>query len=81
VSDFPQPEEPRRQPDPEMAVEARAEPSAAVYHSHGESILRHLTRASRDVPTVVGNFLHLGSGGRFEPSAPKAEPVTGPAPD
>jgi rhamnosyltransferase len=40
------------------------EPSAAVYHSHGEPILRHLRRASRDVPTVVGNFLHLGSGGR-----------------
>jgi rhamnosyltransferase len=40
------------------------EPTAAVYHSHGEPILRHLRRASRDVPTVVGNFLHLGSGGR-----------------
>jgi hypothetical protein len=57
------------------------EPSAAVYHSHGEPILRHLRRASRDVPTVVGNFLHLGSGGRSLPASPKAGPVTRPAPD
>jgi rhamnosyltransferase len=40
------------------------QPSAVVYHSHGEPILKHLRRASRDVPIVVGNFLHLGSGGR-----------------
>lgn len=54
------------------------EPSAAVYHSHGEPIFRHLRRASRDVPTVVGNFLHLGSGGR---ETPTAEPATRPVPD
>jgi rhamnosyltransferase len=57
------------------------EPSAAVYHSHGEPILRHLRRASRDVPTVVGNFLHLGSGGRIVPAPSKSEPITRPAPD
>jgi rhamnosyltransferase len=54
------------------------EPSAAVYHSHGEPLLRHLRRASRDVPTVVGNFLHLGQGDR---PRPKPDPATRPAPD
>ena len=43
------------------------QPTAVVYHSHGEPILKHLRRASRDVPTVIGNFLHLGSGGRRRP--------------
>lgn len=57
------------------------EPTAAVYHSHGEPIGRHLRRASRDVPTVVGNFLHLGSGGRHAVESPKPEPLTRPAPD
>jgi GT2 family glycosyltransferase len=57
------------------------QPSAAVYHSHGEPIFRHLRRASRDVPTVVGNFLHLGSGGRLTPKPTKPAPVTPPAPD
>lgn len=57
------------------------QPSAAVYHSHGEPLLRHLRRASRDVPTVVGNFLHLGSGGRVAPRPSKREPITRPAPD
>jgi rhamnosyltransferase len=56
------------------------EPTAAVYHSHGEPLIKHLRRASRDIPTVVGNFLHLGSGGRVRKSA-RAEPVTRPAPD
>jgi glycosyltransferase involved in cell wall biosynthesis len=56
------------------------EPTAAVYHSHGEPIGRHLRRASRDIPTVVGNFLHLGSGGRPAPE-PKPGPATRPAPD
>jgi glycosyltransferase involved in cell wall biosynthesis len=55
------------------------QPSAAVYHSHGEPILTHLRRASRDVPTVVGNFLHLGSAGRARPT--KSEAATRPAPD
>lgn len=56
------------------------QPSAAVYHSHGEPLLRHLRRASRDVPTVVGNLLHLGPGGR--PSRPPAgEAATRPVPD
>jgi GT2 family glycosyltransferase len=40
------------------------EPTARVYHSHGESLRKHLLRASRDVPTIIGNLLHLGSGGR-----------------
>jgi rhamnosyltransferase len=44
------------------------EPTAAVYHSHGEPPLKHLRRASRDIPTVVGNWLHLGSGGRLRHS-------------
>jgi rhamnosyltransferase len=57
------------------------QPTAAVYHSHGEPIFRHLRRASRDVPTVVGNFLHLGSGGRLTPKPTKPAPVTPPAPD
>jgi rhamnosyltransferase len=57
------------------------EPTAPVYHSHGEPILRHLRRASRDVPTVVGNFLHLGSGGRIVRKPPPVKPVTRPAPD
>jgi rhamnosyltransferase len=56
------------------------QPTAGVYHSHGESILRHLRRASRDVPTIVGNLLHLGSG--VEPDAsPRPGPATRPAPD
>lgn len=53
------------------------EPMAVVYHSHGEPIGRHLRRASRDIPTVVGNFLHLGSGGRLASKSPS----TRPAPD
>jgi rhamnosyltransferase len=57
------------------------EPTGAVYHSHGESVLRHLRRASRDVPTVVGNFLHLGSGDHEAPKPANAEPATRPAPD
>jgi len=54
------------------------QPTAPVYHSHGEPILRHLRRASRDVPTVVGNFLHLGSGGRIDRKPPAAGPITRP---
>jgi rhamnosyltransferase len=57
------------------------QPTAAVYHSHGEPITRHLLRASRDVPTVVGNFLHLGEGGRQRLKPADASPVTRPAPD
>jgi rhamnosyltransferase len=57
------------------------QPTAPVYHSHGEPILRHLQRASRDVPTVVGNFLHLGSGGRTVRKRSTTEPVTRPVPD
>ena len=56
------------------------EPSAAVYHSHGEPIARHLRRASRDIPTVVGNVLHLGSGGRAR-RPERTGPITRPAPD
>jgi len=56
------------------------QPTAAVYHSHGEPLWRHLRRASRDVPTVIGNLMHLGSGGRRRAAAP-GEPVTRPAPD
>jgi rhamnosyltransferase len=57
------------------------QPTASVYHSHGEPILRHLRRASRDVPTIVGNVLHLGSGGRIEHESPHAGPATRAAPD
>src|SRR5205823_11405318 len=57
------------------------EPTAMVYHSHGEPILAHLRRASRDVPTVVGNVLHLGSGGLIARRPSRAAPVTRPAPD
>ena len=57
------------------------QPTASVYHSHGEPIWRHLRRASRDVPTVVGNFLHLGSGGHVVHKPVQADPVTRPAPD
>ena len=57
------------------------QPTAAVYHSHGEPILRHLRRASRDVPTVVGNFLHLGSGSLTPRPLPEVEGATRPAPD
>jgi len=56
------------------------QPTAAVYHSHGEPLIKHLRRASRDVPTVIGNVLHLGSGGRLAKPA-RADPVTRPAPD
>ena len=34
-----------------------------------------------DVPTVVGNFLHLGSGGRAVRGPSTTDPVTRPAPD
>jgi glycosyltransferase involved in cell wall biosynthesis len=40
------------------------EPTARVYHSHGEPLRKHVLRASRDVPTILGNMLHLGWGGR-----------------
>lgn len=51
------------------------EPTAVVYHSHGEPLLKHLRRASRDLPTVLGNVLHLGPG---EPR--HRRPVTRPRP-
>jgi glycosyltransferase involved in cell wall biosynthesis len=57
------------------------QPTAMVYHSHGEPLIRHLRRASQDVPTVVGNVLHLGSGGRVSRKPPRTEPATRPAPD
>jgi hypothetical protein len=38
------------------------EPTAAVYHSHGEPLLKHLRRIVHDGPTVLGNVLGLGSG-------------------
>ena len=38
------------------------EPKAAVYHSHGEPLGRHLRRTLHDAPTVLGNLLGLGSG-------------------
>ena len=57
------------------------QPTAAVHHSHGEPLGRHLRRASRDVPTVIGNFLHLGSGGRVVRKPARTETATRPAPD
>jgi rhamnosyltransferase len=56
------------------------QPTAAVYHSHGEPLWKHLRRASRDVPTVIGNVLHLGSGAGSRAAA-RTEPVTRAAPD
>ena len=38
------------------------EPQAAVYHSHGEPLLKHLRRTMHDAPTVLGNVLGLGNG-------------------
>jgi glycosyltransferase involved in cell wall biosynthesis len=38
------------------------EPGAAVYHSHGEPLLKHLRRSLHDAPTVLGNVLGFGSG-------------------
>ena len=54
------------------------EPSAAAYHSHGEPLRRHLRRAARDVPTVLGNLLHLG--GERGPSSPRIA-FSGAVPD
>jgi glycosyltransferase involved in cell wall biosynthesis len=56
-------------------------PTAAVYHSHGEPLFKHLRRASRDVPTVIGNFLHLGSGGHVVRKPARPKPAARPAPD
>jgi rhamnosyltransferase len=52
------------------------QPTARVYHSHGEPLSKHLRRASRDVPTVVGNFLHLGSE-RRAPKPARVDPKPG----
>jgi rhamnosyltransferase len=57
------------------------QPTAAVYHSHGEPLFRHLLRARRDVPTVIGNLLHLGSGAPPTQKPARTEPATRPAPD
>ncbi|GAC1320747.1 MAG: hypothetical protein NVSMB2_16910 [Chloroflexota bacterium] len=56
------------------------QPTAVVYHSHGEPLRRQVRRASRDVPTVIGNLLHLGSGGLSvrTPTLPKREPKPDP---
>jgi rhamnosyltransferase len=56
------------------------QPTARVYHSHGEPLGRHLRRASRDIPTVIGNLLHLGSGGLVRRSV-RGDAITRPAPD
>jgi rhamnosyltransferase len=55
------------------------EPTAPAYHSHGEPLLRHLKRASRDVPTVLGNLLHLGPGDPTRTS--RKHPSPSPRPD
>lgn len=55
------------------------EPSAAAYHSHGEPLLKHLRRASRDVPTVIGNLLHLGPNDRRRAAAGTPSPPPRPA--
>jgi rhamnosyltransferase len=38
------------------------QPTAAVYHSHAEPLIQHLRRTRRDIPTILGNLLRLGSG-------------------
>lgn len=58
------------------------QPTAIVYHSHGEPLWRHVRRASRDVPTVVGNVLHLGPGDRVAVRrGSKRKPTPNPLPD
>ena len=59
------------------------QPTAVVYHSHGEPLWRHVRRASRDVPTVVGNLLHLGSGRDSGGTShvPQRDPAPDPLPD
>lgn len=52
------------------------QPTAAVYHSHGEPLWRHIRRASRDVPTVLGNLLHLGSGDQRRMPSHRDDPRT-----
>lgn len=50
-------------------------PNAAVYHSHGEPLARHLRRIMHDAPTVLGNVLGLGSGrAEHEPTRPRPIP-------
>jgi len=51
-------------------------PSAAVYHSHGEPIASTLGAPVATCQTVVGNFLHLGSGGAS--SANSGTPIQSP---
>ncbi len=38
------------------------QPTAAVYRSHAEPLIQHLRRTRRDIPTILGNVLHIGSG-------------------
>ncbi len=40
------------------------EPSAAVYHSHGEPFLQHLRRTLRDQPTLLRSMLGVGDAAR-----------------
>ena len=53
------------------------EPTAVVYHSHGEPLLKHLRRASRDIPTVIGNWLHLGPGDHRPARGASVDPIPG----
>jgi hypothetical protein len=54
------------------------QPTAAVYHSHGEPLIQHLRRTRRDIPTILGNLLHLGSGvPRRMPLARQRQPGAG----
>jgi len=49
------------------------EPGAAVYHSHGEPLLKHLRRTLRDQPTVLRSMLGLGSTPSPQPHLPQGE--------
>lgn len=50
------------------------EPSAPVYHSHGEPLGKHLRRLMHDGPTVLGNVLGLGSGKDDRKGSPRIVP-------
>ncbi len=46
---------------PDMYVVTIAyEPAAAVFHSHGEPLARHLRRTLRDLPTVAAALIGFG---------------------
>jgi rhamnosyltransferase len=45
-----------------VGYEISYQPTAAVYHSHGEPFLRHVRRTLRDQPTFLRSMLGVGGG-------------------